>query len=70
VVEQWSACCLEAEAEEGTRLVVGRTYIFGTGEDAERGTVASIDGDQVTVQWEQGCVTTQPRAALVTEAAD
>jgi hypothetical protein len=36
----------------------------GIGDDRERGTIDTIDGDRVTVRWDSEIVTTQPIEAL------
>ena len=45
---------------------IGQTMLFGHpgDEDAERGMVLDIQGDEVTVAWEQGAETTQSAEAL------
>jgi hypothetical protein len=48
---------------------IGQSIVFGSGDDAERGVVIGIDGDLVTVAWEQGCETTQTASYLGLEIA-
>lgn len=49
---------------QAQQLQVGQHITAGAGENRDRGTVAEIDGGNVTVQWDSGVVTTQSVAAL------
>lgn len=52
---------------KATELKVGQRVEGGCGEDHDTGRVQAIDGDQVTVAWDSGVVTTQA-AELLTAA--
>jgi FKBP-type peptidyl-prolyl cis-trans isomerase 2 len=45
-------------------LKTGQRIEAGIGDDRERGTIDTIDGDRVTVRWDSEIVTTQPIEAL------
>lgn len=47
-----------------TRPEAGDRITAGPGEDRESGEVIDVDGDNVTVAWDQGVTTTQPLSAL------
>lgn len=48
------------------RIEVGKRITAGKGEDRDSGRIDVIEGDQVTVAWDSGVVTTQSADALVT----
>lgn len=47
-----------------SRPELGDRITAGDGDGRESGKVIDIDGDSVTVAWDQGVTTTQPIAAL------
>ena len=51
-------------------MKVGQRITAGNGDDRDSGIVDAIDGDQVTVRWDSGVVTTQRAAALERRRGD
>lgn len=55
---------------EYQRFEVGQRITAGHGDDRDSGVVGAICGDQVTVQWDSGVVTSQSAAALCDDSGD